>query len=89
MARTEAWRFATELAPLARDHWAGPIGARDADIARLARTILSPGWLNVVLLVIRTHESSDVRRNIEALNRVEGPDLQAVEATVRQERASR
>jgi hypothetical protein len=89
MARTEAWRFATELAPLARDHWAGPIGARDADIARLARTILSPGWLNVVLLVIRTRESSDVRRNIEALNRVEGPDLQAVEATVRQERASR
>src|SRR5919108_446949 len=28
VARSEAWRFAVELAPLARDDWSGPIGAR-------------------------------------------------------------
>ena len=87
VARTEAWRFAVELAPLARDDWAGPIGARDARVAHLARRVLKPGWLSAGLLVIRARESSDVRRNIEALSRVTGPDLGLVEARVRQERA--
>jgi hypothetical protein len=87
VARTEAWRFATELAPLARDHWPGPIGARDARVAHLARRVLSPGWLSAGLLVIRARESNDVRRNIQVLNRVRGPDLRLVEARVRQERA--
>jgi hypothetical protein len=85
VARSEAWRFAAELAPLARDHWAGPIGARDARVARLARTVLKPGLLSVGLLVIRARERNDIRRNIGALNRVEGPDLRLVEARVRQE----
>lgn len=88
VARTEAWRFATELAPLARDSWSGPIGARDTRVARLGGTILRPGWLRALLLVIRARESSDVPKVIEVLNRVEGPDLGAVEAAVRQERAS-
>lgn len=88
VARTEAWRFATELAPLARDDWGGPIGARDAAVARLARVILNPGWLTAGLLTIRSRESSDVRRNIDVLNRVEQPDLEVVEARVRQERAA-
>lgn len=88
VARSEAWRFATELAPLPRDHWGGPIGARDARVARLARVVLNPGLLTVGLLVIRSRESTDVRRNIEVLNRVEEPDLRLVEARVRQERAS-
>jgi hypothetical protein len=87
VARTEAWRFAVELAPLARDDWAGPIGARDARVAHLARRVLKPGWLSAGLLVIRARESNDVRRNIEALGRVTGPDLRLVEARVRQERA--
>jgi hypothetical protein len=87
VARAEAWRFATELAPLDPDHWPGPIGARDARMARLAGRILNPGWLSVGLLVIRARESNDVRRNIEVLNRVEGPDLAVVEARVRSERA--
>jgi hypothetical protein len=87
LARSEAWRFATELAPLARDDWGGPIGARDALAARLARVVLNPGLLTAGLLVVRVAESTDVRRNIEALNRVEPPDLQVVEARVRQERA--
>lgn len=88
VARTDAWRFATELAPLARSSWSGPIGARDARVARLGGTVLRPGWLQAVLLVIRARESSDVPKVIEVLNRVEGPDLGAVEAAVSQERAS-
>ena len=88
LARSEAWRFATELAPLARADWGGPIGARDARTARLARVVLSPGLLTGALLVIRARESNDVRRNIALLDRVEQPDLQVVEARVRQERAA-
>ena len=88
IARSEAWRFATELAPLARHDWGGPIGARDARAARLARVVLNPGLLTSGLLVIRARESSDVRRNIEALNRLPQPDLRVVEARVVQERAA-
>ena len=87
VARTEAWRFAVELAPLARDDWAGPIGARDARVAHLARRVLKPGWLSAGLLVRRARESDAVRRNTEALSRVTGPDLGLVDARVRQERA--
>jgi hypothetical protein len=88
VARTEAWRFATELAPLPRHDWGGPIGARDARVAHLARMVLNPGLpVTVGLAVIRTGESNDVRRNIEVLNSVEEPDLKTVEARVRQERA--
>ena len=76
-----------ELAPLARDDWAEPIGARDARVAHLARMVLKPGWLSAGLLVIPARESNDVRGNIEALSRVTGPDLRLVEARVRQERA--
>ncbi len=87
VARSEAWRFATELAPLSRHHWGGPIGARDARVARLARVVLNPGLLSAGLLVIRARESNDVRRSIEVLNRVEPPNLQVAEARVSQERA--
>jgi Family of unknown function (DUF5995) len=87
VARTEAWRFARELAPLDREHWAGPIRARDARVAHLARAILQPGWLAAGLLVIRAREHNDVRHIIEVLNRVDAPDLRLVEARVRQERA--
>jgi Family of unknown function (DUF5995) len=89
VARTEAWRFAAELGPLARQDWGGPIGARDARTAHLARIVLNPGLpLNVGLAVIRAGESNDVRRTIELLNAVEEPDLETVEARVRQERAT-
>jgi Family of unknown function (DUF5995) len=88
VARSEAWRFAVELAPLARDHWPGPIGARDARVAHLARRVLNPGLLSAGLLVIRARESNDVRHVIEVLNRVEGPDLRLVEARVREERGA-
>lgn len=87
VARSEAWRFATELAPLARRDWGGPIGARDARVTRLARAVLNPGLLTGGLLLIRAGESTDVRRNIEALDRVQHPDLAVVEARVSQERA--
>jgi hypothetical protein len=88
VARAEAWRFATELAPLAPDHWPGPIGAKDARVTHLARRILNPGLLSAGLLVIRARESNDVRRNIRVLNRVPGPDLTVIEARVRSERAT-
>ena len=87
VARSEAWRFAVELAPLAREDWGGPIGARDARVARLAGVVLTPGVLGAGLLLIRARESNDVRRNIGVLTRVEEPDLAEVEARVREERA--
>ena len=86
-ARTAAWRFAVELAPLERDHWSGPIGAHDASVARLARVVLHPGLLSAGLFLIRARESNDVRHNIEVLSRVDAPDLGAVETRVSQERA--
>ncbi|MGH9165343.1 MAG: DUF5995 family protein [Acidimicrobiales bacterium] len=89
VARTEAWRFAVELAPLARESWGGPIGARDTRVARLARVVLDPGWpLTAGLMAIRTGESNDVRRVIRVLAGVDGPDLAVVEARVRTERAT-
>jgi hypothetical protein len=87
VARTQAWRFATELAPLSTGDWSGPIGARDTRIAHVAKGILSPGLLSIGLALIRARETNDVRRVIEVLNRVEPPDLDVVEARVRQPRA--
>jgi hypothetical protein len=88
IARTEAWRFATELAPLDPLHWSGPIGARDTRVAHLATRVLRPGLLSTGLMVIRARERNDVRRTIEILNRVEAPALAVVEARVRQQRAT-
>jgi uncharacterized protein DUF5995 len=88
VARSEAWRFAVELAPLAPGDWSGPIGARDARASRLARIVLHPGLLSAGLFLIRLRESRDVERIIEVLNRVEAPDLQLVEASMRDPRAS-
>lgn len=83
VARTQAWHFANELAPLPPDHWSGPISARDARVARLGHRILHPGWLTIGLSIIRARESNDVRRNIEALMGVPEPSLAEVEARVR------
>jgi hypothetical protein len=87
VARTEAWRFASELAPLAGAHWPAPIGARDARVAHLARSILRPGVLSAGLMVIRVRESNDVPRVIQVLSRIPGPELEHVEDRVRRERA--
>lgn len=87
MARTEAWRFAVELAPLDPGHRAGAVSARDARVARLAGQILHPGLLEAGLLVIRSRESNDVRRVIRVLTGVQPPSLAAVEQRVRSERA--
>lgn len=88
VARTQAWRFAGELAPLDPADWAGPVGARDAIVARLGRTVLHPGWLSLGLMLIGARESKDVRRNIEVLRGVEPPPLDVVEARVRQTRST-
>lgn len=87
VARTEAWRFAVELAPLARADWATAISARDARVRRLGRRILDPGLLAPGLAVIRARESNDVRRVIRVLTGIPAPSLARVEAAVRSERA--
>ena len=88
VARTQAWRFAVELAPLDPAAWPGPVGARDAVVARLGRTVLHPGWLSWALAVIWARESHDVRHNIEVLREVEPPPLAVVEARVAQDGAT-
>lgn len=87
VARAEAWRFAGELAPLERDHWGGPIGVRDARVARLARTVLRPGPLSMVVALVRLREEKDVRRVIATLSGVRAPSRDTVEERVTDERA--
>lgn len=82
VARAEAWRFAVELAPLPPDQLAGPIGVRDAGVARIARAVLRPGWLSAPLLLVRSREGFDVARTIDRLAEVPPPSLAAVEARV-------
>ncbi|HET7489474.1 MAG TPA: DUF5995 family protein [Acidimicrobiales bacterium] len=87
MARTAAWRFAVELAPLAQHDWAGPIASRDAQVARIGRGVLHPGLpLELGLAVIRSRESNDVRRVIRQLAGAPAPPLEQVERRVRMAR---
>ena len=88
VARAQAWRFAVELAALDPGDWAGPIRARDARVAHVARAITNPGLLTAGLLVIRAAERQDVRRNIEVLARTDAPDLTEVAARATLERAA-
>lgn len=80
VARTTAWGFASELAPLDRESWAGPIRARDRRVAALGRTLVRPGLLTVPMLLIRSRETAAVPRVIDALAQSEAPSLDAVEA---------
>jgi hypothetical protein len=88
VARAQAWRFAVELAPLDPADWAGPIRARDARVAHVARAITNPGLLSAGLLVIRAGERHDVRETIEILARTDAPELAEVTARATQERAA-
>lgn len=88
VARTKAWRFASELATLPPDQRAGPIRARDAIVARVGWRLLNPGVaLSGALLPVRLRERDDVADNIAVLGGVEPPDLDRVEARVRSARA--
>lgn len=88
VARSEAWRFATELAPVAPADWGGPVGARDTRIGRLGRLIAHPGLLlDAGLLVIRSAETDDVGQAIRVLLDAPEPALSTVEMRVRQWRA--
>lgn len=78
-ARAGAWWFATELAPLPRDAWAGPVTSRDRIIAALGRTVLSPGLLQPALLAVRVRESDDTAANIRMLAGLPAPSLAGVE----------
>lgn len=86
-ARTEAWRFAVELAPLDPRDWAAAISARDTRVARVGARILHPGLLGAGLAVIRARESNDVRRVIGVLTGVHVPSLAKVEQRVQMARS--
>ena len=86
-ARIQAWRFATELAPLAPADWAAAIAARDAVVSRVARRIVDPGLLGSGLLVIRARESNDVAKVIRVLTGVQLPSLDVVEQRVQMTRS--
>ena len=87
VARREAWRFATELAPIPADQHEGPIRTRDEQVARLAVKVLHPGLLSGALLLVRLRERGDVAHGIRTLGRLPPPALEAVEARVRDQRA--
>ena len=57
VARTEAWRFAVELAPLARSVGGADQGP-DVRVAHVAQAVLKPGWLTAGLLLIRAREAT-------------------------------
>ena len=89
IARTEAWRFAVELAPLRPRGLVGPDRRpRRPGRPRRQGECSSLACSRVGLLVIRARESNDIRRNIEVLDRRSRSDLRLVEARVRQDRAS-
>lgn len=87
VARGEAWRFASILAPLSPEQHGAPIRLRDERVARLADIVLRPGPLSAGLLLVRSRESSDVGEVIDTLTRLPPPSLAQVEARVREDRA--
>jgi hypothetical protein len=89
VARTDAWRFATELAPLPNAAWAGPIALRDTRVAQLGEIVLKPGRLSAGLLLVRLRERHGVAETIERLGHVPAPTLATVEARVSEAHPSR
>lgn len=88
VARTQAWWFAVELAPLDEEARAAAINARDVGVARFARrVILTPGWLTVPLLPVRLAERAPAPAVIDALARIEAPSLEEVEDRLAAKRA--
>lgn len=68
IARRRAWDLAAQLAGAAPQQWDDIIDSRDAATADLTKTILAPGpMLPMVLLLIRLRESNDVSRVIGLL----------------------
>lgn len=82
VARSEAWSFAVELAPLERRDWAGPVASRDRIIARLGQRIRRPGLVTGVLWLIRLRESKDVRHNLDVLGGAPAPSLAEIQARI-------
>lgn len=88
VARREAWRFATELAPIPAEQLPGPIRTRDGHVAGLAEAVLHPGVLSTALLLVRARERRGVAQVIEVLGQMPAPALATVEARVRDPRAA-
>jgi len=83
-ARSEAWRFASELSAIPQDQWDGAIQVRDVRVAHLARKVLHPGPASTKLAIIRMREARNVAATIDALGRLEPAELDVVEARVRE-----
>jgi len=71
LARENAWKLATELAPIPPDEWDEIIGRRDAETAILGDAVIHPGrLLSVGLFIIRLRETNDVAKVIDVLVRL-------------------
>jgi hypothetical protein len=83
LARTGAWRYATELSALPEDGWDASIAARDAAVARVGRRVLHPGvWLSAGLRLVRLRERADVAANLQLLLDAPEPTLGEIERRV-------
>lgn len=82
IARSQAWRFATQLAVLDPSAWGPLVDARDEHVTRIGRAVRRPGRLTPVVWLIRLRESKDVRRNLEVLDTVAPPSLAEVDAEI-------
>ncbi|MFZ4825794.1 MAG: DUF5995 family protein [Phototrophicaceae bacterium] len=75
VAREEAIKFAYELNSLPREQWADCIDKRDSMVADTSGLIGRDKWyLRPAMWLVDQHESNDVRRVIEVLNRHEWQD---------------
>jgi hypothetical protein len=71
IARTTAWKFAEELAPLDASVQAQAIAARDAKVAGFGKDLRDPSWLlGSAIQVIRVAESSNIPKIIETLGTI-------------------
>lgn len=69
-ARAAAWRVAERLAPMPPDRWSAELASLDLEVTVLGRLVRRPigTLINLKLLAIRSRETSDVSKVIEALD---------------------
>lgn len=68
IARDEAWKFATRLAPRSGDAWAAIVDEKDKEAAKLGNIVGSPGWWqNLIIWWVKRKESTDVPQIITLL----------------------
>jgi hypothetical protein len=83
VARTGAWRFATELAATPEEAWEAAIAARDRAVAAVGERVLRPGfWMGAGLRLVRLRERGDVAANLQLLLDAPEPTLGEIERRV-------